>query len=182
MRPVSGSIPLAKRPAGRHLARGPEAPRRHQRGRAEAGSPVPRRGRRARADQGMGPGRDLPEHLCDMGGSAVDTSSPMGRMMVTMLVGLRRIRAGPDRRAHPHGIGSEERARLPHGQRALRLEVGRQLARARPEGPGAQEALPPRAGAGRHRPGARAVGCGRGQAPGRHVQEEGEGVVAGDLR
>ena len=40
-----------------------------------------------RADPGMGSG-GVSLHLYDMGGSAVDTSSPMGRMMVTMLSGF----------------------------------------------------------------------------------------------
>ena len=82
-------------------------------------------------------------HLCDMGGSAVDTSSPMGRMMVTMLSGFaeferaliaERTRTALDRKKE---LGSRTGS-VPYG-----WKLGRQLARARPEGPGAQEALPP---------------------------------------
>jgi hypothetical protein len=42
-------------------------------------------------------------HLVDMGGMSLNTSSAMGRMMLTMLAGLCRVGAQPDRRADAGG-------------------------------------------------------------------------------
>ena len=84
---VSGSIPLAKRPAGRHLA---EALKRHGATNVVA-LKLDRLFRDAADALGQTKAWDrggISLHLCDMGGSAVDTSSPMGRMMVTMLSGF----------------------------------------------------------------------------------------------
>ena len=84
---VSGSVALAKRPAGRHLA---EAMKRHGATNVVA-LKLDRLFRDAADALGQTKAWDrggISLHLCDMGGSAVDTSSPMGRMMVTMLSGF----------------------------------------------------------------------------------------------
>lgn len=66
-------------------------------------------------------------HLCDMGGGAVDTSSPMGRMMLTMLAGFAEFeRALIAERtaaalAHKRARGEYTGGRAPYGHR---LEAG----------------------------------------------------------
>lgn len=84
---VSGSVPLAQRPGGGQVA---EALRR-QGANHVVGLKLDRLFRDAADALAQTRAWDragIALHLCDMGGGTVDTSSPMGRMMLTMLAGF----------------------------------------------------------------------------------------------
>jgi DNA invertase Pin-like site-specific DNA recombinase len=84
---VSGSVPLAERPAGQRVA---GALKRHKATHVVA-LKLDRLFRDAADALAQTKGWDkagVALHLCDMGGGTVDTSSPMGRMMLTMLAGF----------------------------------------------------------------------------------------------
>ena len=84
---VSGSVPLAERPAGKRVT---VALKRHKAGHVVA-LKLDRLFRDAADALGQTKTWDkagVALHLCDMGGGTLDTSSPMGRMMLTMLAGF----------------------------------------------------------------------------------------------
>jgi DNA invertase Pin-like site-specific DNA recombinase len=118
---VSGSVPLAERPAGQRVA---GDLKRHKAAHVVALKldRLFRDAADALAQTKTWDKAGIALHLCDMGGGTLDTSSPMGRMMLTMLAGLRRVRARPDRRAHrrrhPAQAGP---GRVHRRRRALRL-------------------------------------------------------------
>jgi site-specific DNA recombinase len=82
---VSGSVPLAERPAGQRVA---GALKRHKAAHVVALKldRLFRDAADALAQTKAWAGVAL--HLCDMGGGTLDTSSPIGRMMLTMLAGF----------------------------------------------------------------------------------------------
>lgn len=119
---VSGSVPLAKRPGGSQVA---AALRRHSASHVVA----------AKLDRAF---RDCADaltqtrawdkagialHLCDVAGGSVDTSSPMGRMMLTMLAGFAEFERAM--------IAERTRAALGHllaqGRRAGEIKFGWRL-------------------------------------------------------
>lgn len=84
---VSGSVPLAQRPAGCRVA---PALKLHK-AKHVVGLKLDRLFRDAADALAQTRAWDktgIALHLCDMGGGSVDTSSPMGRMMLTMLAGF----------------------------------------------------------------------------------------------
>lgn len=84
---VSGSVPLSQRPAGRRVA---EALKLHKAQHVVALKldRLFRDAADALAQTRVWDRAGIALHLCDMGGGSVDTSSPMGRMMLTMLAGF----------------------------------------------------------------------------------------------
>jgi site-specific DNA recombinase len=84
---VSGSVPLAERPAGQRVA---VALRRHKATHVVALKldRLFRDAADALAQTKAWDKAGIALHLCDMGGGTLDTSSPMGRMMLTMLAGF----------------------------------------------------------------------------------------------
>jgi DNA invertase Pin-like site-specific DNA recombinase len=84
---VSGSVPLAERPAGQRVA---AALKRHKAAHVVALKldRLFRDAADALAQTKAWDKAGIALHLCDMGGGTLDTSSPMGRMMLTMLAGF----------------------------------------------------------------------------------------------
>jgi site-specific DNA recombinase len=123
---VSGSVALAARPAGQRIA---EALRRHGAVHVVALKldRLFRDAADALAQTKAWDKAGVALHLCDMGGGAVDTSSPMGRMMLTMLAGFAEFeRALIAERtaaalAHKQARGEYTGGRAPYGHR---LEAG----------------------------------------------------------
>ena len=84
---VSGSVPLSQRPAGQRVA---AALKRHKTAHVVALKldRLFRDAADALAQTRTWDRSGIALHLCDMGGGTLDTSSPMGRMMLTMLAGF----------------------------------------------------------------------------------------------
>jgi site-specific DNA recombinase len=125
---VSGSVPLSERPAGQGLAL---ALRRHGAVHVVALKldRLFRDAADALAQTKAWDKASIALHLCDMGGGAVDTSSPMGRMMLTMLAGFAEFERAliAERTAaamrHKQAKGEYIGGRAPYGYRLLASEL-----------------------------------------------------------
>lgn len=119
---VSGSVPLSERPGGRRVA---EALKLHQ-AQHVVGLKLDRLFRDAADALAQTRSWDrsgIALHLVDMGGGTVDTSSPMGRMLLTMLAGFAEFERAL--------IAERTRAALQHllaqGRRAGEIKYGFRL-------------------------------------------------------
>jgi site-specific DNA recombinase len=125
---VSGSVPLGERPAGQQLAL---ALRRHGAVHVVALKldRLFRDAADALAQTKAWDKAGIALHLCDMGGGAVDTSSPMGRIMLTMLAGFAEFERAliAERTAaamrHKQAKGEYIGGRAPYGHRLLAGEL-----------------------------------------------------------